>query len=192
MKKLWWVLLNHWPFHVSAIAYHMKQREETGHQSRELSHLIFQDLFHFLTPYLRELAATSSIAWPISLSRRLYALRLMVGIFKVVKKLFTWVYPMPLSMAPRAIRVLISYAPGPLLPLLCCLQVDISFGLPHLWHITEIRLAHPLFFSSTASVRESGPGKKMDMPWSYIVDKWFAFLKHFLQSLFWAIHYKSM
>ena len=71
---------------------------------------------------------------------------------------------MPLSMAPRAIHVLISYAPGPLLPLLCCLQVDISFGLPHLWHITEIRLAHPLFISSTASVRESGPGKNMDMP----------------------------
>ena len=71
---------------------------------------------------------------------------------------------MPLSMAPRAIRVLISYAPGPLLPLLCCLQVDISFGLPHLWHITEIRLEHPLFISSTASVRESGPGKQMDMP----------------------------
>lgn len=71
---------------------------------------------------------------------------------------------MPVLMAPRAIRVLISYAPGPLLPLLCCLQVDILFGLPHLWHTTEIRLAHPLLISSTASVRESGPGKEVDMP----------------------------
>lgn len=126
--------------------------------------LDFSRSISFSKAILQELAATSSTAWPISLSRRLYALRLMVGMFKVVKKLFTWVYPMPLSMAPRAIHVLISYAPGPLLSLLCCLQVDILIGLPHLWHTTEIRLARPLFISSTASVRESGPGEKMDMP----------------------------
>ena len=91
-------------------------------------------------------------------------------------------YAMPLAMAPRAIRVLISYAPGSLLPLLRCLQVDISFGLPHLWHITVNRLAHPLFISSTALVRESGRGKKIDIPLSYIVD----------MHLFWEIHYKLM
>jgi len=57
--------------------------------------------------------------------------------------------------------IILSYAPG---PLLCCLQVNILFGLPHLWHITDISLAHPLFISSTVSVRESGPGEKVDMP----------------------------
>ena len=135
---------------------------ERGNRSSESGALPldFSRSISFSNAILQELAATSSIAWPISLSRRLYALRLMVGIFKVVKKLFTWVYPMPLSMAPRAIRVLISYAPGPLLPLLCYLQVDISFGLPHLWHITEIRLVHPLFFFLNCISKREWPWEK--------------------------------
>ena len=76
--------------------------------------------------------ATSSTASPISLSRRLYALRFIVGTVNVVKKLLTCVYPIQVSMAPRAICVFMSYAPGPLLPLWCCLEVEILFVLPHL------------------------------------------------------------
>ena len=101
--------------------------------------------------------ATSSIAFPASLSRFLKVDEFIAGTLRVESKLFKWVLPTPVCKQPRAALVFTSKVNGPRAPDLCSFDVLMVFSALHWLHRTVNVLAKPLCCSSITLPRDKGP-----------------------------------